>query len=65
MQDKVSRIVEKYPAGVFKNRKDHIVLVDHESENPQSITANIGPFQGLLPAGVAVTPVARASSLVR
>lgn len=48
MKDVVSKIVEKYPASVFKNRKEHIVLVDHDSENPQTITANTRTIPGII-----------------
>ncbi len=48
MKDIVSRIVDKYPASVFKNRKDHILLVDHDSENPQTITANTRTIPGII-----------------
>lgn len=48
MKDNVSRIVDQYPANVFKNRKEHIVLVDHDSEEPQTITANTRTLPGII-----------------
>ncbi len=48
MKDVISRIVDKYPASVFKNRKQHIVLVDHDTEEPQTITANTRTIPGII-----------------
>jgi len=48
MKDQVSKIVENYPASVFKNRKNHIVIVDHDSESPQTITANTRTIPGII-----------------
>lgn len=44
----VSKIVERYPAAVFKNRKQHILVVDHDNEEPQTITANTRTVPGII-----------------
>jgi len=48
MKDRVSRIIEQYPAKVYKNRKEHIVVVDQDCESPQTITANTRTIPGII-----------------
>lgn len=48
MHEKLNKILGKYPASVYKNRKEHIVMVDHTSENPQVITANTRTVPGII-----------------
>ncbi|HWP96762.1 MAG TPA: nitrogenase molybdenum-iron protein alpha chain [Syntrophomonadaceae bacterium] len=47
MKEKVSEIIEKYPASVFKNRKQHILVVD-QNEAPQTIAANTRTIPGII-----------------
>ena len=48
MKQKLDKILEKYPAAVFKNRKQHIVIKDDTAEQPQSITANVRTIPGII-----------------
>jgi len=48
LKEKVNGILDKYPASVYKNRKQHILVVDHESDNPQTITANTRTIPGII-----------------
>ncbi|MCX7920559.1 MAG: nitrogenase molybdenum-iron protein alpha chain [Clostridia bacterium] len=48
MKDKLNKMLEKYPAAVFKNRKEHIIVKEADSEQPQSITANTRTVPGII-----------------
>jgi nitrogenase molybdenum-iron protein alpha chain len=48
MKDKIGRIMDKYPASVFKNRKEHILSVVNNPEHPDSITANTRTIPGII-----------------
>lgn len=49
MKERIGRIIESYPAGVFKNRKDHILIKSDENEQePQTITANTRTIPGVI-----------------
>lgn len=44
----VDKVLEKYPAAVFKNRKEHIVVKNAEIEENQPITANTRTVPGII-----------------
>jgi nitrogenase molybdenum-iron protein alpha chain len=44
----VDDVLEKYEAKVFKNRKKHMLTVDHTLETPQEIAANVRTIPGIL-----------------
>ncbi|MDR2108718.1 MAG: nitrogenase component I subunit alpha [Coriobacteriales bacterium] len=44
----LSEVLESYEAKVFKNRKKHLIQVDHTLETPQEITANTRTIPGIL-----------------
>lgn len=44
----VDSLLEEYEAKVFKNRKKHIIAVDHTLETPQEILANVRTIPGVL-----------------
>ncbi len=48
MKARVDRIIEKYPASVFKNRKEHVVVKERENEKPQTITSNARTIPGII-----------------
>ena len=47
MKGKIDNIIENYPAGVFKNRKEHILVKNNEAEQ-QAITANTRTIPGII-----------------
>jgi len=48
MKSKVDKVIEQYPASVFKNRKEHIILKNSETLEPQTITANTRTIPGII-----------------
>lgn len=48
MKSNVDKIVESYPASVFKNRKDHIVVKKDDCDTAQPITANTRTIPGII-----------------
>jgi len=48
MKQKLDKVLEKYPAAVFKNRKKHILVKDETSEEPQTIAANVRTVPGII-----------------
>ncbi len=48
MKSGVDRIIENYPASVFKNRKEHVVVKNTDSEEPLKITANTRTIPGII-----------------
>ncbi|NTV90636.1 MAG: nitrogenase molybdenum-iron protein alpha chain, partial [Clostridiales bacterium] len=46
--NKMERMLEKYPASVFKNRKEHMLVVDNENCETQTITANTRAVPGIM-----------------
>lgn len=48
IKQKVDKMLESYPAAVFKNRKEHVVVKDGEVETPQAITANTRTVPGII-----------------
>lgn len=40
--------MEKYPAAVYKNRKEHVVVKEADCETPQKITANSRTIPGII-----------------
>lgn len=48
MKEELGKILEKYPAGVFKNRKDHLISKQGEGEDKTSITANTRTIPGII-----------------
>ena len=48
VKQKVDKVLEKYPAAVFKNRKDHIVVKNAETEEPQAVSANTRTVPGII-----------------
>lgn len=48
MKGKVDKILDGYPAAVFKNRKEHILVRDCNSETQQTITANTRTVPGII-----------------
>ncbi|RCX12726.1 Mo-nitrogenase MoFe protein subunit NifD precursor [Anaerobacterium chartisolvens] len=47
IKQKVSKTLEQYPAAVFKNRKDHVIVKDSEAD-VQIITANTRTVPGII-----------------
>jgi len=45
---KVERMLDKYPASVYKNRKEHFVAIDDACDTPQTITANTRAIPGIM-----------------
>ncbi len=48
MKSKIDRVIEQYPASVFKNRKEHVLLRNTEVQEPQTITANTRTIPGII-----------------
>ncbi len=48
MKEQLDKILESYPAAVFKNRKDHILVKAESCEEPQKVTANTRTIPGIL-----------------
>ena len=48
MKQKLDKVMEKYPAAVFKNRKQHIIVKDDTCEQPQTIAANVRTIPGII-----------------
>lgn len=48
MNKRLETILENYPAAVFKNRKDHLIVKDSKTDTPQSITANTRTVPGII-----------------
>jgi len=48
MKHNVDKILEKYPAAVYKNRKEHIVVKQSDCEEPQTITSNTRTVPGII-----------------
>ena len=48
MKKSVERILEYYPGSVFKNRKDHIIVKQNDSPQPQVIAANTRVIPGIM-----------------
>lgn len=46
--DTVDTVLDQYEAKVYKNRKKHLVTVDHTLETPQEIAANVRTIPGML-----------------
>ena len=46
--NKIGRILENYPAAVFKNRKEHVLVKDDTLENPQTIASNSRTIPGII-----------------
>jgi len=44
----LDRVLEKYPASVFKNRKEHLLVKDCDASEVQSITANTRVVPGIM-----------------
>lgn len=47
VKEEVSKIMEAYPAKVYKGRKGHVLVVDH-NEAPQQIVANSRTIPGII-----------------
>lgn len=45
---KLDKMLEKYPASVFKNRKDHVLIKDETAAEPQTIVANTRVIPGIM-----------------
>lgn len=48
MKRNLEKMVNSYPAAVFKNRKQHMLVKDDTSEEPQTITANTRTIPGII-----------------
>ncbi|MCX7841667.1 MAG: nitrogenase molybdenum-iron protein alpha chain [Clostridia bacterium] len=48
MKKKIDKVLEKYPAAVFKNRKEHVLVNDCSIPEPQTITANTRTIPGII-----------------
>jgi nitrogenase molybdenum-iron protein alpha chain len=48
MKSKIDKVVEQYPASVFKNRKEHILVKNSDTPEPQTITANTRTIPGII-----------------
>jgi nitrogenase molybdenum-iron protein alpha chain len=48
MIDKAKKVVENYPAAVFKNRKEHVLEKNSSLSEPQTITANARTIPGII-----------------
>lgn len=48
VKQQVNKMLEKYPAAVFKNRKEHVVVKENELEEAQRITANTRTIPGII-----------------
>lgn len=48
MKEKVTKVMEKYPAAAFKSRKDHVLVKDGDCATPQSIAANTRTIPGII-----------------
>lgn len=48
MKEKLDKILEQYPAAVYKNRKGHILIKTGGGEQAQSITANTRTIPGII-----------------
>ncbi len=46
--NKVEKMLESYPASVFKNRKDHILIKDCDAVEAQTISANTRAIPGIM-----------------
>ncbi|MDR1714003.1 MAG: nitrogenase component I subunit alpha [Coriobacteriales bacterium] len=44
----IEKVLDSYEAKVFKNRKKHMVSVDHTLDTPQEIAANVRTIPGML-----------------
>ncbi|WP_199519329.1 nitrogenase component I subunit alpha [Gordonibacter sp. 28C] len=44
----MDKVLDQYEAKVYKNRKKHMVTVDHTLETPQEIAANVRTVPGML-----------------
>lgn len=69
----MNSVLDRYEAKVYKNRKKHMVTVDHTLETPQEIMANVRTVPGMLThrgccfagcKGVVVGPVKDALTIV-
>ncbi|MCH4220946.1 MAG: nitrogenase molybdenum-iron protein alpha chain [Eggerthellaceae bacterium] len=47
-QSLTDKVLDQYEAKVYKNRKRHMVTVDHALETPQEIAANVKTVPGML-----------------
>lgn len=45
---KIDKFMNPYPGKVFKNRKDHMVVIDKDCEEKQSIAANTRTIPGIM-----------------
>lgn len=48
MKQKLDRILEKYPGSVFKSRKEHILIKQSNTDEPQVISANTRVIPGIM-----------------
>lgn len=48
MKSKIDKVIEQYPASVFKNRKEHVLLRNADKPEPQTITANTRTIPGII-----------------
>lgn len=48
VKQRVGKMLDKYPAAVYKNRKEHIVVKDSEVCDTQTITANTRTMPGII-----------------
>lgn len=73
MSDKAKNVVDKYPAAVFKNRKEHVLEVDKTLPEQQTIAANSRTIPGIITSrgccyagckGVVLGPLRDAAILV-
>lgn len=48
VKQQVNKMLEKYPAAVFKNRKEHVVVKENGLEEAQRITANTRTIPGII-----------------
>ena len=48
VKQKVMKVLDKYPAAVYKNRKEHVVIKDENTCEPQTITANTRTIPGII-----------------
>lgn len=47
-EDAMDAVLDQYEAKVYKNRKKHMVTIDHTLETPQEILANVRTVPGML-----------------
>ncbi len=48
MKGKIDKMLESYPAAVFKNRKEHVLVKQEEPDQQKAITANSRTIPGII-----------------